>query len=56
MVEGWSHGYPVAVVADCVFDRCDLIQKASLFDMHLKYAVVMDVATACSHIRAGARH
>jgi maleamate amidohydrolase len=56
VVEGWSHGYPVAVVADCVFDRCDLIQKASLFDMHLKYAEVMDLSTACGHIRAGARH
>ena len=44
----------VAVVADCVFDRCDLIQKASLFDMHLKYAEVMDVAAACGHIRASA--
>lgn len=54
VVEGWSFGYPMAVVADCVFDRCDLIQKASLFDMHLKYAEVMDVAAACGHIRAGA--
>ncbi|MCE2947581.1 MAG: isochorismatase family protein [Betaproteobacteria bacterium] len=54
VVEGWSHGYPVAVVADCVFDRCDLIQKASLFDMHLKYAEVMDVAAACGHIHASA--
>jgi maleamate amidohydrolase len=55
VVEGWSFGYPVAVVADCVFDRCDLIQKASLFDMHLKYAEVMDLGTACAHLRAG-RH
>jgi nicotinamidase-related amidase len=54
VVEAWSHGYPVAVVADCVFDRCDLIQKASLFDMHLKYAEVMDLATACGHLRAPA--
>jgi hypothetical protein len=24
--------------------------------MHLKYAEVMDLSTACEHIRAGARH
>ncbi|MBC7781344.1 MAG: isochorismatase family protein [Proteobacteria bacterium] len=54
VVEAWSWGYPVAVVADCVFDRCDLIQKASLFDMHLKYAEVMDLTTACAHLRSGA--
>jgi maleamate amidohydrolase len=51
VVEAWSHGYPVAVVADCVFDRCDLIQQASLFDLHLKYAQVMDLASACDHLR-----
>lgn len=51
VVEAWSLGYPVAVVADCVYDRCDLTQKASLFDMHLKYATVMNVATACARLR-----
>ena len=50
VVEAWSLGYPVAVVADCVFDRCDLTQQASLFDMHLKYATVMDLGAACEYM------
>lgn len=48
VVEGWSLGYPVAVVADCVYDRCELTHNASLFDMHLKYATVMTLAQACA--------
>ena len=48
VVEAWSLGYPVAVVADCVFDRSELNHKASLFDMHLKYAEVIDVDAACA--------
>lgn len=52
VVEAWSTGYPVAVIADCVYDRCDLTHKASLFDMHLKYATVMELAEACAFIRA----
>ena len=48
VVEAWSLGYPVAVVADCVFDRSEVSHKASLFDMHLKYANVVDVESACA--------
>ena len=51
VVEAWSLGYPVAVVADCVFDRSDLAHKASLFDMHLKYATVVELAEACELMR-----
>ncbi|MGQ0656308.1 MAG: isochorismatase family protein [Betaproteobacteria bacterium] len=48
VVEAWSLGYPVGVVADCVYDRCPLTHKASLFDMHLKYASVMALEQACA--------
>ena len=48
VVEAWSLGYPVAVVADCVYDRHDLTHQASLFDLHLKYATVMTLAQACA--------
>ncbi len=51
VVEAWSLGYPVAVVADCVFDRCDLSQQSSLFDMHLKYATVIEIEQACALLR-----
>jgi len=51
VVEAWSLGYPVAVAADCVYDRSELAHKASLFDMHLKYATVMELAQACELMR-----
>jgi nicotinamidase-related amidase len=51
VVEAWSLGYPVAVVADCVFDRLPLSHKTSLFDMHCRYATVMPVAAACERMR-----
>ena len=52
VVEAYSLGYPVAVVSDCTFDRSELAHKASLFDMHLKYAEVMDLATAIERMKA----
>lgn len=52
VVEAVSLGYPVAVVSDCTFDRSELAHKASLFDMHLKYAEVMDLATAIERMTA----
>ncbi len=52
VVEAWSLGYPVAVISDCCFDRSELAHKASLFDMHLKYAEVMEVNAAISRMRA----
>jgi maleamate amidohydrolase len=55
VVEAWSLGYPAAVVADCVFDRAERSHKASLFDLHLRYATVMDIGTACALMRGAAR-
>ena len=54
VVEAWSLGYPVAVVADCVYDRCDLVQAVNLFDLHLKYAEVMTVDEAARRMAAAA--
>lgn len=54
VVEAWSLGYPVAVVAECVYDRHDLTHLASLFDMHLKYATVMELDQVLDRIRAAA--
>jgi maleamate amidohydrolase len=51
VVEAWSLGYPVAVISDCVFDRSELSHQVGLFDMHLKYATVIPVSTACDLIR-----
>ena len=52
VVEAWSLGYPVAVIADCCFARSELAHKASLFDMHLKYAEVMDQPAAIRHMQS----
>ena len=40
-VDAKSHGYRVAVVEECVFDRNWLSHKVNLFDMNCKYADVM---------------
>jgi nicotinamidase-related amidase len=52
VVEAWSFGYPIAVVADCVFDRYRLNHDVSLLDMHLKYATVIELATVLAMIRS----
>jgi len=41
VVEGFMHGFNVAVVEECVFDRNWLSHKVNLFDMHTKYADVV---------------
>ena len=40
-VDAKMHGYAVAVVEECVFDRNWLSHKVNLFDMNCKYADVM---------------
>jgi nicotinamidase-related amidase len=46
VVDAYSHGFDVVVVEEGVFDRNPLSHKANLFDMHCKYATVVDTATA----------
>lgn len=43
VVDAYSYGFEVVVVEEGVFDRSPLSHKASLFDMHLKYATVWHV-------------
>ena len=43
VVDGYSHGYHMTVVEECVFDRSELSHKINLFDLHHKYADVMTV-------------
>ena len=44
--EAYMHGYSVAIVEDCVFDRNWLSHKVNLYDMNTKYgdAVFLDEA------------
>jgi nicotinamidase-related amidase len=39
--EGYSHGFHVTIVEECVFDRSPISHKVNLFDLHHKYADVM---------------
>lgn len=41
VVDGYSNGYHVTLVEECVYDRHPLSHKVNLFDMHHKYADVM---------------
>ena len=52
VIEAVSFGYPVAVVAEGVFDRHPFIHKVSLLDLHLKYATVVDLAAALGAMRS----
>lgn len=50
VVEGFSNGFHMTVVEECVYDRSVLSHKVSLFDMHHKYADVMHVEEVVSHL------
>lgn len=52
VLEGYMHGYAVAVVEECVFDRSPLSHKVNLFDMNAKYADVMFLDEILDYIRA----
>lgn len=54
VIEAVSFGYPVAVIADGVFDRHPLTHKVSLLDLHLKYATVINLSTALGAMRSPA--
>jgi nicotinamidase-related amidase len=46
VVDAFSHGFGVGVVADCVFDRSATSHAVNLFDMDQKYADVLDLPEA----------
>lgn len=49
-VDGYSNGYHMTVVEECVFDRSELSHKVNLFDLHHKYADVMKLAEVVQHL------
>ena len=50
-LEAQMHGYAVAVVEECVFDRNWLSHKVNLFDMNCKYADVLFLDEAFELLR-----
>ena len=49
-VDGYSNGYHMTVVEECVFDRSELSHKVNLFDLHHKYADVMHTEEIVDHL------
>ena len=50
VVDGYSSGFHVSVVEECVYDRAELTHKVNLFDLHHKYADVMGVEEVVAHL------
>ena len=50
VVDAVAHRYRVQVVEECVFDRHETTHALNLFDMHQKYADVISIDTALSHL------
>ncbi|TFV88954.1 isochorismatase family protein [Blastococcus sp. CT_GayMR20] len=46
VVDGFSHGFGVAVVEECVFDRAATSHRVSLFEIDQKYGDVITLAEA----------
>jgi maleamate amidohydrolase len=51
-VDAHALGFDVVVVEDATFDRSPLSHKVALFDLHLKYATVVDLEQACAVLRS----
>ena len=49
-VEAYSYGLHVTLVEQCCFDRNPLAHKFNLFDMHHKYADVLDIDSVVAHL------
>lgn len=50
VLDGYSYGFPVFVVEECVFDRSRTSHLVNLFEMNSKYASVIQLAEALSHV------
>ncbi|MEM7273840.1 MAG: isochorismatase family protein [Actinomycetota bacterium] len=50
-----ANGFVPFVVRDAVGDRTDQVHDANLFDLHAKYADVIDEAAAVWHLRSAGR-
>ena len=49
-VDAFSYGLNVVLVEECCFDRALISHKINLFDMHHKYADVVDVDVVVKHL------
>ena len=50
VLDGYSFGFPVFVVEECVFDRSRTSHLVNLFEMNAKYASVIQLAEALDYV------
>lgn len=50
VVDAFQHNYFVIVPHECVADRSQISHKVSLFDLHMKYADVVDLQTGLEYL------
>jgi maleamate amidohydrolase len=50
VLDGYSYGYPVFLVEECVFDRSRTSHLVNLFEMNAKYASVIVLAEALEYV------
>ena len=54
-VDAYSYAFHVVVVEECTYDRSLISHKVNLFDLHHKYADVMQVEEVIAHLDGLAR-
>ncbi len=50
VLDGYSYGYPVFLVEECVFDRSRTSHLVNLFEMNAKYATVIQLDEALNYV------
>lgn len=50
VLDGYSYGFPVFLVEECVFDRSRTSHLVNLFEMNSKYATVISLADALGYV------
>ena len=50
VLDGYSYGFPVFVVEECVFDRSRTSHLVNLYEMNSKYATVIELAEALNYV------
>ena len=51
VLDGYSFGYPVFLVEECVFDRSRTSHLVNLFEMNAKYATVIQLNEALNYVQ-----
>jgi isochorismate hydrolase len=50
VLDGYSYGYPVFPVEECIFDRSRTSHLINLFEMNAKYASVIQLSEALDYV------